>query len=159
VKHSSYDASCGVCKQNAGDVPVDGGVIFENALWLVRHAPPPHPLAGWTMLHTQRHVQGPARFNEREARSFGPTLHHLAAAVEKLAGAARVYVVAFGESFPHMHAHLIPRYSDRPDTAAWGAADLYRAVAAKKAPAADPAKVSSYIAAMKAHLVENPPPA
>jgi diadenosine tetraphosphate (Ap4A) HIT family hydrolase len=34
-----------------------------------------------------------------------------------------------GESFPHLHAHLIPRYPDKPETFAWAIADHYRGTA------------------------------
>jgi len=111
MRHPSYDSACDVCHANAGEAPSPGGVIFANDLWFVRHTPPPAPLAGWMMLHPQRHVQGPAHFTDEETENFGPVLRHLTRTLEKVTGALRIYVVAFGESVPHMHAHLAPRYA------------------------------------------------
>ncbi|MSQ08760.1 MAG: diadenosine tetraphosphate hydrolase [Dehalococcoidia bacterium] len=159
MKHSSYTAQCGVCKQNAGEVDIPGGVIWENSNWLVRHGPPPSPLVGWTMFHAQRHVQGPAHFNDAEAAQFGPVLRHVSSAIEQVTGAPRVYFVAFGESVPHMHAHLIPRYADMPQAdVAFGVADILRSTAKGERAAADPAKALDFAAKLKAFLIKNPPP-
>ncbi len=70
------DPDCAVCQLNAGEKPIPGGVIFTNDMWLLRHNPPPYGLAGWMMLHTQRHVGGPADFTDAEAAIFGPALRH-----------------------------------------------------------------------------------
>ena len=159
MKHPSYQAQCSVCKQNAGEVEIPGGVIWQNDLWLVRHGPLPVPLAGWTMFHTQRHVQGPAHFTDAEAAKFGPALRHITRTLEQVTGAPRVYVVAFGESTPHMHAHLIPRYADLPaDLAAFGVADLFRKTAKGERPPADQAKALAMAEKLKQALARTPPP-
>ena len=64
-----------------------------------------------------------------------------------------------GESFPHLHAHLIPRYPDKPETHAWSIADHYRATASGEADMADPADVAAMNTKLKAMLKANPPPA
>ena len=61
MSSTDYDPTCDVCKINAGEAPIEGGVIFQNDLWLIRHTPEPYGLAGWMMLHTQRHVPGAGR--------------------------------------------------------------------------------------------------
>lgn len=154
MKHASNVAACGICRQNAGEVPIEGGIVYENNLWLVRHMASPTPLVGWTMFHTQRHVQGPAHFNDQEAQALGPALRTVCEAIERLTGAPRVYIMNFGESTPHMHAHLVPRYQEMPAGVPWSVADLYRAVGQKKAPAADQAKVQEFTAKLRADLAK-----
>lgn len=158
MKHGSYEAQCHICRQNAGEVPIEHGVIFENDLWLVRHTAPPYPLVGWTLFHTQRHVQGPAHFNDVEARSFGPALRHVSKTIEEVTGVPRVYMLAFGESTPHMHAHLVPRYGDLPAGAPWNVADIYRAVSKREQPSANPAAVEQIVGKLRSALAKNPPP-
>lgn len=159
MKHASYDPKCGVCKQNAGEIDIPGGVLWQNDLWLVRHGAPPYTLAGWTMFHAQRHVQGPAHFNDAEAASFGPVLRHVTKALEEVTGAPRVYFVAFGESVPHMHAHIAPRYASLPATsAAFGIADLYRSVAKGEAKGATAEEAMGVALKLKQALAKNPPP-
>ena len=159
MKHPSYDPACGICHSNAGEEDSPGGVVFENDLWHIRHTGAPFPLAGWLLLQPQRHVQGPARFNDAEAANFGPALRHFMRTLEVVTGAPRSYVVAFGESVPHMHAHLIPRYADLPDPdVAWGLADRFRAIGDGAREGIAEAEVLRVIDAYRAALAENPPP-
>lgn len=156
MKHDSYDETCSICRSNAGE---DGGAVFENDLWLIKHTGSPFPLAGWFLLQPQRHVQGPARFNDEEATNFGPALRHFMRTLEVVTGSPRSYVVAFGESYPHMHAHLIPRYADlADDEVAWGIADRFRAISAGQQTGVPDADVANIIEAYRAALEADPPP-
>lgn len=154
--HPSHDPGCGVCASLAvpGVVPV-----FANQLWQVRSINAPVAVPGWTMLISQRHVAGPAHFDDREAASFGPTLRHLQKVLEEVTGALRIYTAAMGESSPHLHAHMVPRYATMPkDARAWGVFDLQRAAAAGEIPI-DEAKHAAVLAAYTRALAERPPPA
>ncbi len=158
MKHASYDPTCDICRTNAGEEEAQA-VVFENDLWLVRHTPPPYPVAGWLMMHTQRHVQGPAHFTDEEAANFGPALRHISKALEAATGALRIYTVAYGESVPHMHAHLAPRYAQMPgNSIGWGVADLYRGVAAGELDPIPAEEAERVIDALRSTLAADPPP-
>jgi len=154
---SRTSTACAVCEQNSGERPVPGGVVFENALWMV-FAAPRNGVAGWMMLHARRHVPGPAHFSDVEAASFGPTLRHLELALEGITGALRVYTAAMGESFPHFHCHMVPRYRDMPNEASgWSVFDLPR-LAAEGAIPVDPIESLRVADAFKERLRTDPPP-
>ena len=100
------------------------------------------------MFYSQRHVQGPAHFNADEAANFGLAVGHIEKKQLELTGCLRMYTVAFGESVPHLHAHLIPRYEgsapnavddeDKPfEGYAFGIADLARDVMGQARPGED----------------------
>lgn len=132
--------------------------IFENDLWHVRHIDAPYGVAGWMMLLTKRHVGGPAHFDDREATSFGPTLRHLALTLERVTGALRIYVAAMGESYPHFHGHLVPKYAAMAkDAKAWGVFDLQRAASAGEI-TVEEAEVRRIESAYRRALAESPPP-
>jgi len=157
VKHPTYTAGCAICEQNAGERPTPGGVVFENKLWLVRHAAPPYSVPGWMMLHSQRHVAGPAHFDDAEAANFGLALRHFERVLEQVTGAQRIYTLAMGESFPHFHAHMVPRYAEMPDGAkAFAVFDLPRRAAAGEV-AADEREVERITLAYRRALEANPP--
>ena len=159
VRHSSYEADCGICRSNAGEEESDGGVVFANDLWMIHHTGAPFPLAGWFLLQPQRHVQGPARFNDAECENFGPALRHFMRTLEIVTGAPRTYMVAFGESVPHMHAHLVPRYADlADDEIAWNLADRFRAIGDGRQPGVAEAEVQRVIDAYREALQADPPP-
>lgn len=105
--------------------------VFESPLWLVLPIDGAPALPGWMLLISRRHVAGPAQFTEQEAASFGPTLCHLERVLLEVSGALRIYTAALGESSPHFHCHMVPRYRTMPkDAKAWAVFDLQRAAAA-----------------------------
>jgi diadenosine tetraphosphate (Ap4A) HIT family hydrolase len=110
------------------------------------------------MLIARRHVAGPAHFDDREAKSFGPTLRHLEKVLEQVTGALRIYTAAMGESFPHFHAHMVPRYASMPkDAKAWAVFDLERAARADEI-SVDPAEIRRIEDAYRRALASAPIP-
>jgi diadenosine tetraphosphate (Ap4A) HIT family hydrolase len=145
---------CRVCESLSGSSRQEP--IFEDDLWHVRHAPPPYSVPGWMMLITRRHVPGPAHFNDREAQSFGYALRHFERVLERVTGALRIYTAALGESSPHFHAHMVPRYVEMPKGAsAWGVFDLERAAKAGEI-SADPKEVARVCEEYRLALLANP---
>lgn len=150
------EAGCAVCA-SLSNSPA-GEPIYENDLWLVSPASAPVAVPGWMMLISKRHVPGPAHFDDREAASFGPTLRHLELVLETSTGALRIYTAAMGESWPHFHAHMVPRYAVMPkDAKAWGVFDLQRAAAAGEI-VVDEEKVAAANEAYRRALAKRPPP-
>jgi diadenosine tetraphosphate (Ap4A) HIT family hydrolase len=157
ARHPSFSPTCGVCASLAGPTP--SAALFENQLWHVRHIDAPYGVPGWMMLISQRHVGGPAHFDDREAASFGPTLRHLEKVLEEVTGALRIYTAAMGESHPHFHCHMVPRYAQTPGgVKAWGLFDLQRAANAGEV-TVDPAEVTRLVDRYGKALAANPPPA
>ena len=150
------DANCNVCaKLGAGRSPQ---VLFENDLWQVRATDAPTAVPGWVMLISQRHVAGPAQFNPREVASFGPTWVHLQRVLLEVTGALRIYTAAMGESSPHFHGHLVPRFANMPkDAKAWAVFDLQRAAAAHEIEV-DEAEALRVSGAYARALIASPPP-
>jgi diadenosine tetraphosphate (Ap4A) HIT family hydrolase len=147
----SEPSSCAVCASLSG--PGRREPIYEDTLWHLRHDDAPAAVAGWLMLIARRHVGGPAHFNDDEARSLGPTLRRISKLLEEETGALRIYTAALGESSPHFHAHLVPRYAEMPKGAkAWAAFDLQRAARAGEIPPADPAAVQRVCEALQRRL-------
>ena len=152
---AALEVGCAVCNKlrTAGAV-----AVFENELWHVRAADDPCGVPGWMMLISRRHVPGPASFDDREAHSFGPTLRHLQRVLLEVTGALRIYTAAMGESSPHFHAHMVPRYALMPKEAkAWAVFDLQRAAAAGEF-AVDSAESARVTASYAGALFASPPP-
>lgn len=155
INPASLEVDCAVCKK----LRATGAVaVFENELWHVRAADDPCGVPGWMMLITRRHIPGPASFDDREALSFGPTLRHLQRVLLEVTGALRIYTAAMGESSPHFHAHMVPRYAVMPKHAkAWAVFDLQRAAAAGEF-AVDLAETARIAASYAGALFASPPP-
>lgn len=111
------------------------------------------------MLISRRHVPGPAQFDARETASFGPTWVHLQRVLLEVTAALRIYSAAMGESSPHFHGHLVPRFASMPkDAKAWGVFDLQRAAAAHEIEV-DEAEALRVSTAYARALQATPPPA
>jgi diadenosine tetraphosphate (Ap4A) HIT family hydrolase len=155
MAHSSFDASCAVCQKLYGAAAVEP--VFANGLWQVLPIDGPPALPGWMLLISRRHVAGPAQFDPVEAQSFGPTLCHLERVLLDVTSALRIYTAALGESSPHFHCHMVPRYATMPkDAKAWGVFDLQRAAAAGEIQV-DAAEAQRVQAAYRAALAKSPP--
>jgi diadenosine tetraphosphate (Ap4A) HIT family hydrolase len=158
MKHPSNVSTCGICKANSGEVPIPGGIIFENDLWLVRHLTPGRGVPGWMMVQSQRHVAGISGFNDAEAANFGPAFRHLQKVLQDVTGALRIYTASMNESSPHFHCHLVPRYVQMPkDASSWEVFDLYRASGEGEIVVAA-AEVDRLTEAYRAALKATPPP-
>src|SRR5260221_8225746 len=154
--HPSFDASCGICNKLASSALEP---VFENELWHVRPIDAPSGVPGWMMMVARRHVPGPAHFDARETASFGPTWCHLQRVLLDVTGALRIYTAAMGESSPHFHGHLVPRFAQMPkESKGWAVFDLERAAKAGEIPL-DSAEVERMTSAFRSALQSAPPPA
>ena len=153
MKHPSYDDTCGVCRSIASVEP-----LFENDLWFVARMQKGIGIPGWVMVCSQRHTPGIAYLDDVEAAQLRPG----AAALRAHAGgghrrAAHLHR-RLGESFPHLHAHLVPRYAKMPnDVKAWGVFDLHRATE-KGEVAVDENEVADVARRYSEALAKYPPP-
>jgi diadenosine tetraphosphate (Ap4A) HIT family hydrolase len=155
-KAAGVAAPCGICASLSG--PEKKDPIFENDLCHVRHADPPYGVPGWMMLVSMRHVSGPGHFDDREARSFGLALRHFQRVLEEVTGALRIYTAAMGESHPHFHAHMVPRYASMPkDAKAWSVFDLQRAAMSGEI-SVDALEVARIVDAYRRALAASPVP-
>jgi hypothetical protein len=75
---------------------------------------PGFEVPGWLFLELRRHADGPMGMETAEAGELGGLLARLSAAIAGATGAERVYVIAFGELYPHFHLVLLPRMPFAP---------------------------------------------
>jgi diadenosine tetraphosphate (Ap4A) HIT family hydrolase len=154
---AASDPTCRICDVSSGAVDVPHGLLYQDGLWVVRHSAPPYGVAGWLTVQTRRHVAEPADFNDAEARNLGPMLRSFEGALREITGALRIYTAAMGESFPHFHCHMVPRYPETPNGAkAWGVFDLSRQ--ATEGITVDAGEVTRISEAFKARVASGVPP-
>jgi diadenosine tetraphosphate (Ap4A) HIT family hydrolase len=86
-------------------------VVYRDDDWSCEVAPG-WDVPGWYFLRLRRHAEGWGGLTAREAAGFGVVTRRLAVAIEHAADAAKVYVLSFGESFPHFHVLIAARPDD-----------------------------------------------
>ena len=136
---------CGVCLQHNDSTSQVHFEISRNGLWVLRHHPNPAPRIGWLLLDASRHVSGPMDFSDREASQWGLAVQQASRLIQSITGCDRVYAIAVGEGARHLHLHLIPRFGDDAETEAWCVADLYRQIAQKQRPPANPDAIEAFV--------------
>lgn len=75
---------------------------------------PDFEVPGWYFLAMRRHGEGPMSMSPDEAGAYGPILVSCTSAVKEATGAERVYVIAYGELYPHWHCLISPRSAEIP---------------------------------------------
>ena len=138
-------SDCPICALHQDPIQVQTYVIYQSNTWILRHHSDPAPLLGWLLLDSVRHCAGPWDFTNNEMNDWGRAMAEACSLVRRLTSCDRVYSVAFGEGAPHLHAHLIPRFSSDPSTTAWCVADLYRAVASGSSAGTDHHDVVEFV--------------
>jgi diadenosine tetraphosphate (Ap4A) HIT family hydrolase len=155
---SINDPNCGICAVSTGVREVPHGILYQDDLWVVRHSAPPYGVAGWLTLQTRRHCPEPASFSDEEARSFGPTLRYFEGVLREITDALRIYTVAMGESFPHFHGHMVPRYAQTPGDVKTYGVFLLSEKAARGEITVDEAEVARICEAFKTRVAGGVPP-
>lgn len=102
------EASCVICR-NAR--PLD--VIAELATTWVT-ASPTAPLPGYVCVVAKRHVAEPFELREEESAAFWSESMAVAAAVNELIKPSKMNYEIHGNTIPHLHLHLFPRFAGDP---------------------------------------------
>ena len=108
---------CFVCDKHALGDDAPGGVIHRDQLTYAGHLTPPEltdVYLGYLIVEPTRHVEGLGALTDEEAAALGRLVNDLAAALRESEGAEHVYSAVLGDAVPHLHIHLVPRYSGTP---------------------------------------------
>lgn len=118
------DINCFLCRKHVGQEPAPpGGYIYQDAYWLVCHAPSTRGPLGALFIGARRHILDFASFDDQEAVTFGPLTKRVYEALWGMTGPERIYQISIMEGIAHFHAWLVPR---SPDTEERGVAFLAR---------------------------------
>lgn len=102
--------TCFVCRKHKGQEPAPpGGYIYENAHWMVCHAPGKLGPLGTLFIESRRHFLTYAEMTEEEAASLGGVLKKAYAALILHTQAERIYQLSTMEGAPHFHCWIVPR--------------------------------------------------
>ena len=77
-------------------------------------APPNAPLPGYTCVVAKRHVTEPFELDEPELTAFWVESMSVAAALNQLLQPSKMNYEIHGNTIPHLHLHLFPRFAGDP---------------------------------------------
>lgn len=100
--------TCPICERGA---PLDVIVEFE-ATWVT--APVEAPLPGYVCVVSKRHVVEPFELPGDELEAFWHEAMLVARAIAELLDPAKMNYEIHGNTIPHLHMHLYPRFEGDP---------------------------------------------
>jgi diadenosine tetraphosphate (Ap4A) HIT family hydrolase len=110
MTNAASDGSCLICDQE--DAPA-ANVVFRDDRWACEITPG-FEVPGWVVLRVRRHVLGWPGLDEDELATVGRRIRDVVSAAAEVTGAPKVYVMTFGEAYPHFHALIVPRGDEVP---------------------------------------------
>jgi diadenosine tetraphosphate (Ap4A) HIT family hydrolase len=92
--------------------------VVHTEYWRVAHAFN-STLPGWLVVLPTRHVTSFTQVASEAADELGGLVTRLSAALERVTGCVKTYLMQFSEAegFSHLHLHLVPRLPDHPEDA------------------------------------------
>jgi histidine triad (HIT) family protein len=108
--------ACVFCDSVPDLVHVVGGTIYEDAHVYARHFYSDEwpTYLGHLMIMSKRHAPSFAELTDADAQAVGLLIARLSRALKACTQAEHVYAVFYGEVVPHVHVHVMARYSDTP---------------------------------------------
>lgn len=144
---------CFICQKHSGNIQTAGTAIYEDDILYVGHidqAGKPSYL-GHIMIDLKRHVPTLGDMTVEEAQAFGVMMAKVSKALMESEKAEHVYSLVSGNSVPHLHMHLVPRYPNTPQQY-WGPLDVY---GWQDAPMGDNNDVTALCLRVKSYLEKN----
>jgi diadenosine tetraphosphate (Ap4A) HIT family hydrolase len=75
---------------------------------------PPQPGTVVVIFRGGRHVAEPSDFTDEELAGYWADVRTIAQAIDGGYGPCQLNYMTFGNAVPHVHTHIVPRYSDDP---------------------------------------------
>jgi len=113
----AHGGACFICDKHQRGADVPGGVLHRDDLVYAGHVHPldgPTAALGYLVVEPLRHVAALGDLTDDEAARIGVVANRLSRLVREVAGAEHVYAFVFGDTIPHLHVHLAPRYPGSP---------------------------------------------
>jgi diadenosine tetraphosphate (Ap4A) HIT family hydrolase len=111
-------SNCRACAEGRPDAIPDGQRVFAGRVsdaYLSQNL----VARGYTIVFWRgRHVADPTELTEDEACRYTSELHLVARGIEEVYQPAKLNLLSLGNSLPHHHTHIVPRYLDDPDPGA-----------------------------------------
>ena len=106
-----------MCEKHRQGDRAQGGVLYEDDLVYVGHVhalESPTAYRGYLMVEPKRHAPALGDLTDEEAAAIGRTINRIARLQREALGAEHVYSFVYGDTVPHLHVHLAPRYPGTP---------------------------------------------
>ncbi|MDX1961484.1 MAG: HIT family hydrolase [Leptospiraceae bacterium] len=100
---------CKICKIHLDS---SNTFLYESNEWILREAEKEKNCAGYLYLEPKKHRTSFVEFSPIEYASLSVVLEKGMNWITKNYSPKKIYTVTISEAVPHIHFHLVPRYTD-----------------------------------------------
>lgn len=101
--------NCISCNTVSGDFQPPGGIVYENAYWLIALRKNPLRSPCYAFIILKRHCEHVRELTNEEAASLGETMRLTAQVMDTVLQPAKVHFGLYAEDVKHIHVHVFPR--------------------------------------------------
>ena len=105
---------CLSCDILSGKVKTPGGIIYEDAFWLIAMGFKPLRSPFYPFIILKRHCEHMHELSTQEAISLGETMKLTAQVAMDVIKPAKVHFAIYAEQVKHLHVHVTPRMPSMP---------------------------------------------
>jgi len=102
-------SSCVSCRTLAGEVVPPGGIVYDDAHWVVFLRSRPLLTPGQGIIVLKRHCEDVGALSADEAATLGEAMRRTAKAYTQVLAPERVHFGLYAEDVRHVHLHVLPR--------------------------------------------------
>ena len=105
---------CISCEVITGKSIPPGGIVYEDAFWLVFLHSQPLLVAGQGFIVLKRHCEHLAELEPAEAAALGPLIQRTAQVMDRTLQPVKTHFGLYAEGVKHLHLHVLPRVATLP---------------------------------------------
>ncbi|MEM7530997.1 MAG: HIT family protein [Chloroflexota bacterium] len=109
-----YVDGCLSCEILLGKVQVAGGIIYEDAYWMVAMGIKPLRSPYYPFIILKRHCEHIHELSQEESVALGLLMQRIAQVLMDTAQPAKVHFGIYAEQVKHIHVHVTPRMPSMP---------------------------------------------
>jgi len=109
-----HSKPCVSCRTLSGEAHPPGGIIYENAHWVVFLRSRPPLTLGQGFIVLKRHCEDVATLTVEEAATLGEVMRRTAVTYMRVLDPERVHFGLYAEEIRHIHLHVLPRTRTLP---------------------------------------------
>jgi len=103
--------TCPICIANSGSVP---NILEKTGHWILRHSEKEKNCPGYLYLEPVKHVENLSELTADSSLELGILMKKACEWIQSNFAPKKVYTVTISEKVPHIHFHIVPRYSENP---------------------------------------------
>ena len=102
-------SDCKICLIHSSE---NSPILFESKNFFTRKAEPEKNCPGYLYIEPKKHIENLTEFTSDEFTEFGLLMEKSVRWIYANFKPLKLYTVTVSEAVPHIHWHLVPRYSD-----------------------------------------------